>query len=35
LHHSGPERLAGPYSVKDFHLLSFASLPGALADGSK
>ena len=25
-HHSGPERLARPYSVEDFHLLSFASL---------
>jgi hypothetical protein len=25
-HHSGPERLAKPYSVEDFHLLSFASL---------
>ncbi len=25
-HHSGPERLARPYSVVDFHLLSFASL---------
>ncbi len=25
-HHSGPERLASPYSVEDFHLLSFASL---------
>ncbi len=24
-HHSGSERLAGPYSVEDFHLLSFAS----------
>jgi hypothetical protein len=25
-HHSGPERLARPYSAGDFHLLSFASL---------
>ena len=25
-HHSGPGRLATPYPVKDFHLLSFASL---------
>jgi hypothetical protein len=25
-HHSGPERLAGPYSAVDLHLLSFASL---------
>ena len=25
-HHSGPERLARPYSAVDFHLLSFASL---------
>ena len=25
-HHSGPERLARPCSVVDFHLLSFASL---------
>ena len=24
-HHSGPERLASPYSVEDFNLLSFAS----------
>jgi len=24
-HHSGPERLANPYSVEDLHLLSFAS----------
>ena len=23
-HYTGPERLAGPYSVEDFHLLSFA-----------
>jgi hypothetical protein len=26
-HHSGPERLAKLYSVKDFHLLSFTSSP--------
>jgi hypothetical protein len=26
VHHSGPGRLAKPYPVKDFHLLSFASL---------
>jgi hypothetical protein len=25
-HHSGPERLARPYSAVDLHLLSFASL---------
>ena len=25
-HHSGPKRLAKPYSAGDFHLLSFASL---------
>ena len=25
-HHSGPKRLARPYFVEDFHLLSFASL---------
>ena len=25
-HHSGPERMASPYSVEDLHLLSFASL---------
>ena len=25
-HHSGPERLARPYSAVDFHLLSFVSL---------
>ena len=30
MHHSGPGRLARPYPVKDLHLLSFASLPGAL-----
>jgi hypothetical protein len=29
-HHSGPGRLARPYPVEDFHLLSFASFPGAL-----
>ena len=33
-HHSGPERLAKPYSAEDFHLLSFASLPGARGLGS-
>jgi hypothetical protein len=32
-HHSGSGRLARPYSVKDFHLLFFASFPGALAVG--
>jgi hypothetical protein len=26
-HHSGSGRLARPYPAKDFHLLSFASLP--------
>ena len=35
MHHSGPGRLARPYPVKDLHLLSFASLPGALGFGSK
>ncbi len=25
-HHSGPKRLARPYFVENFHLLSFASL---------
>ena len=34
VHHSGPGRLARPYPVEDLHLLSFASFPGALADGS-
>ena len=33
-HHSGPGRLARPYPVEDFHLLSFASLPGARRCGS-
>ena len=30
-HHSGTGRLARPYPVEDLHLLSFASLPGALS----
>ena len=34
VHHSGPGRLARPYPVEDLHLLSFASFPGALANGS-
>ena len=34
VHHSGPGRLARPYPVEDLHLLSFASIPGALAVGS-
>ncbi len=38
-HHSGPKRLARPYSAVDFHLLSFASLSWrtpllATSDGS-
>ena len=32
--HSGSGRLARPYPVKDLHLLSFASFPGALGFGS-
>ena len=34
MHHSGPGRLARPYPVEDLHLLFFASLPGALRNGS-
>ena len=34
-HHSGSGRMAGPYPVGDFHLLFFASFPGALRNGSK
>ncbi len=30
-HHSGPERLAKPYSVEDFHLLILCQLRLALA----
>src|SRR6516165_7776025 len=33
-HHSGLGRLASPYPMGDFHLLFFASLPGALGLGS-
>src|SRR2546423_877695 len=33
-HHSGSGRMASPYPVGDFHLLFFASFPGALRDGS-
>src|SRR5438034_4414686 len=32
--HSGSGRMAGPYPMGDFHLLFFASFPGALRDGS-
>src|ERR1700724_1089085 len=34
-HHSGSGRMASPYPVGDFHLLFFASFPGALRCGSK
>src|SRR3981081_420404 len=33
-HHSGSGRMASPYPVGDFHLLFFASFPGALRVGS-
>src|SRR6202040_1772116 len=33
-HHSGSGRMANPYSMGDFHLLFFASFPGALRVGS-
>src|SRR5947199_2866397 len=33
-HHSGSGRMAGPYPMGDFHLLFFASFPGALRSGS-
>src|SRR4029077_11100986 len=33
-HHSGSGRMASPYPMGDFHLLFFASLPGALRVGS-
>src|SRR5437868_5368555 len=33
-HHSGSGRMAGPYPMGDFHLLFFASFPGALRIGS-
>jgi hypothetical protein len=33
-HHSGSGRMASPYPVGDFHLLFFASFPGALRSGS-
>src|SRR6266436_3990833 len=32
-HHSGSGRMASPYPVGDFHLLFFASFPGALRVG--
>src|ERR1700730_10957878 len=34
-HHSGSGRMASPYPMGDFHLLFFASFPGALRDRSK
>jgi hypothetical protein len=34
-HHSGSGRMASPFPVGDFHLLFFASFPGALRLGSK
>jgi hypothetical protein len=34
-HHSGSGRMASPFPVGDFHLLFFASFPGALRSGSK
>src|SRR6516164_2095553 len=34
VHHSGSGRMASPYPMGDFHLLFFASLPGALCSGS-
>src|SRR5260370_15125808 len=34
-HHSGSGRMASPYPVGDFHLLFFASFPGALRSGSE
>src|ERR1700736_4511770 len=33
-HHSGSGRMASPYPMGDFHLLFFASFPGALRVGS-
>src|SRR5262249_34662851 len=33
-HHSGSGRTASPFPVGDFHLLFFASFPGALRSGS-
>src|SRR6202158_3508846 len=32
-HHSGSGRMASPYPMGDFHLLFFASFPGALRFG--
>src|SRR6202048_2724600 len=32
-HHSGSGRMASPYPIGDFHLLFFASFPGALRVG--
>src|SRR5262252_5520579 len=34
-HHSGSGRMASPYPMGDFHLLFFASFPGALRFGSR
>src|ERR1700682_1831388 len=34
-HHSGSGRMASPYPMGDFHLLFFASFPGALRSGSQ
>jgi hypothetical protein len=34
-HHSGSGRMASPFPVGDFHLLFFASFPGALRSGSQ
>src|SRR3981081_1457893 len=34
-HHSGSGRMASPYPMGDFHLLFFASFPGALRFGVK
>jgi hypothetical protein len=34
-HHSGSGRMASPFPVGDFHLLFFASFPGALRVGSQ
>jgi hypothetical protein len=34
VHHSGSGRMASPFPVGDFHLLFFASFPGALRNGS-
>src|SRR4029077_927230 len=34
-HHSGSGRMASPYPMGDFHLLFFATFPGALGEGAK